>query len=791
MKKIFVFGAACLCMLSASAQHKKSQKAMTDSIYSIQNVDVVDYRKEASQQKPVSLMGMDVKLKDLPLSVSRLDSKTLERKHIFQLEDAVKFLPGVVQSSDQLGAFKRYSVRGTTDAVIAYDGIRDERSLLNNVPFGDLSYIESIEVVKGPSSVLSGHSVMGGVINIIRKKATAEQNAHASISLGSWNQKEATVGFGGRLAGPVNYRANVHYANGDGFRDVNVNNFSGLFAIGSEITKNGYLDANFTYSDDRYTTDIGGAPTMPGDVYSVNSGSLFAASGTRNPLFDYKKSLNDNANNKMKRLNMDFTLNYRHKLTDFMNIRENFAWGHSNLDYVAVENTKYRTSVNPIYNYFYTNAKGVKTYIDIDSVQSGAPLCFNPDSWNLTNTFELNGKFYTGSVRHNYNLGWNYSYFDYTQYNGYGADDVWGPGMGEMVSVADPHTVRDWWDSKVSAASIRNYITNGVYLHDMLEINKYWKALVGLRYDNYHYQTATATIADGKQHYEEANRTAWNENRTNALTYKVGVVYQPLIDLSVYASASSYFKPNTTVYNKNYLYFDSNWKEFNPDADGGQVFKPETGNQFELGARYEIAKWFDVNASVFYIRKFNVVRTIGNLGVEEAGAVVNKSVRAQIGRQETKGFDLDFTVRPLPTMQIVGGLAYSDMRTIASNFSGMPDNIAEIMTYNEDGTINLRATNFPRTTFFTYVDYTIPRGALKDLSFHFSGQFTDKMYTSIANNVYFPSRYLVDLGVFYTIKKHITLAVNINNLFNHEYFISTTRLGKPRNFMCTIAYNFK
>ena len=122
-------------------------------------------------------------------------------------------------------------------------------------------------------------------------------------------------------------------------------------------------------------------------------------------------------------------------------------------------------------------------------------------------------------------------------------------------------------------------------------------------------------------------------------------------------------------------------------------------------------------------------------------------------------------------------------------FNTLTRNI-ELFVPNEDGKVNLRATGVPRTTFYTYVDYTIPRGVLKDLSFHLSGTFTDRIYRNIQNNVYDPSRYIVDAGIYYTIKNNITLACNINNLFNNHYFSSSTRLAKPRNFIATISYHF-
>lgn len=93
---------------------------------------------------------------------------------------------------------------------------------------------------------------------------------------------------------------------------------------------------------------------------------------------------------------------------------------------------------------------------------------------------------------------------------------------------------------------------------------------------------------------------------------------------------------------------------------------------------------------------------------------------------------------------------------------------ADWVTLDEDGKINIRATGVPRTTFYTYADYTIPRGILKDFSFHLSGTFTDRIYSSIENNVYDPSRYIVDAGIYYTIKNSITLSCNINNIFNNH-----------------------
>lgn len=778
-----------LSMVIACPSFMFGQRSITDSIFTVGNVEITAKKKQATplREQPVQLLNMDVPLKFLPITVTRLDSKTLERKHILNMEDAVRFLPGVTLSSNQLGAFQRYSIRGTSDAVFAIDGIRDERTLLNTMPFGDLSFVESIEVIKGPASILSGHSVMGGVINIITKKASADFSANASISYGSWNQKEATVGFGGKLIGPVNYRANIHYGTGDGYRDVNADRFSGLFALGAEIGK-GYFEGNISFNDDHYTTEIGAAPTMPGDIFYASDDKLYLPSGALHPTADPHTVYNDFANNKMHRRNMDVRMQYTQPLTDWMKFRETLSYGHSNLDYCCVEGMSYVSSSDPIYDLYYFDRKGKKTYVNLDSLRSGDPLCFNPDNYSITNTTELTGKIETGFITNNYTLGWNYTYFDYTNYTGYNSDDVWGPGKNQILPVDNPHIVRDWWDSKVSKASIAKYITNGIYLHDVFEINDHWKGMLGGRLDIYKYKSASALIDDGRQHYEKENRTDWNKVSTAAFTYRGGIVYLPIPAVSIYASAASYFKPNKTFYDKNILYMGADGKLFNPDETGGEVFKPERGNQYEVGARYELNQLLEVNASIYYIRKHNVVKTIGKMSTEENGAAVDKNVQAQVGRADTKGFDIDLTLRPVSNLQIVGGCGWSDYRLMSSFLKNIDTN-ADWFNFSE--TTGQRSTGVPRVTFYTYADYTIPKGALKDLSFHLSGTFTDRIYQNIADNSYIPSCYIVDAGIYYTIKKSINLAVNVNNLFNKEYFVKSTVLGKPCNFMATISYNFR
>lgn len=765
-----------LCSTQLSGQQKKS---ITDTIFSLKQVDV------NAKIKRVNLLNINAPMKFVPMTVSTLPAEMLERKGIFDLEEAVRFLPGITVS-DQLGAFQRYSIRGVSDAVVMIDGFRDERSLLNTAPFGDLSSVESIELIKGPASVLSGHSAMGGVLNIIRKKVSPDFSANARLSYGSWKMKQATVGFGGKLVGPVEYRTNFHYSTGDGYRKVKADRFSGMAALGANLWKTGRLDVTVGFSDDDFTTEIGAAPLMPGNILWSETGEEYAKKGDRHPEADYHAVYGDFANNYMNRKSWDVAVQYGQELTKNLKVREKFTYNHSDLDYHALESVGYRESENPVYKWYYLNSKNKKVYIDLDTLQSPmsttSPLNFNPDHKMLENNLEFTGDITTGFIKHHFIVGWAYSSLNFTQYNGYNKGDLWGPGLGALVSVRDPHLVRPWWDCKVSAATIRIDNTHGIYLHDVMELSDKWKVMLAGRMDIYKTKNATATISDGRQHYDRENRTDWKKVSTSAFTYRAGVVYLPHPSVSLYGSMSSFFKPIRTVYNPKNIYLDRDGNEFNPDKEGGEVFKPERGYSAEIGVRYTLNRMLELNGSIFYIRKLNIVKNLGDTTVVEEGVTVAKTIQGQVGTADSRGFDIEIIVRPVSTLQITGGLGWSDYRIRDIRKSDIFPDVEK----NK----NLRATGIPRTTFYAYVDYTIPKGILKELSFHLSGNFKDKVYKNIADNTYFPSLWLMDAGVFYTIKRHVNLAVNVNNLFNKEYFTRNTVLGKPRNYMASVSYTF-
>ncbi|MDR1976025.1 MAG: TonB-dependent receptor [Campylobacteraceae bacterium] len=140
--------------------------------------------KELEAIKVVSAAGYEQNIADAPASVFVITKEELENKSFNDLTDILKNVPGV--NIEGGSVFKDISIRGMSSAYTMYliDGkpmSGNEAHSPNGMAGGiatnslpPVSMIERIEVVRGPMSSLYGSEAMGGVINIITKKAPKE-----------------------------------------------------------------------------------------------------------------------------------------------------------------------------------------------------------------------------------------------------------------------------------------------------------------------------------------------------------------------------------------------------------------------------------------------------------------------------------------------------------------------------------------------------------------------------------------------------------------------------------------
>ena len=168
-------------------------------------------------------------LKEVPARISLINSNTIEATPFLQLDDILRFIPGVNvnRSSGIYSQRPMVTLRGLSG---------DEQSrtlvLMNGVPIntsdeGGVNWnrinpydIERIEVFKGPGSSLYGNNAMGGVINLITKKPVKPREVYAGLSYGTYNTLRQDLDV--RLRGSKGYYSSLseYYLKSDGYNSV-------------------------------------------------------------------------------------------------------------------------------------------------------------------------------------------------------------------------------------------------------------------------------------------------------------------------------------------------------------------------------------------------------------------------------------------------------------------------------------------------------------------------------------------------------------------------------------------
>ncbi len=159
-------------------------------------------------------MKTNTPLVNTPQSVSVLTKDYIKDQSFQSLEDAVRYVPGVVPHQGE-GNRDELVVRGVdSSANFFVNGFRDDVQY-----FRDLYNTQSIEVLRGPSAVTFGRGAGGGVVNRTLKQADWNTVREATLQTGSWGDRRVTLDAGQGVNDNVAARLNAFYEGSDTFRD--------------------------------------------------------------------------------------------------------------------------------------------------------------------------------------------------------------------------------------------------------------------------------------------------------------------------------------------------------------------------------------------------------------------------------------------------------------------------------------------------------------------------------------------------------------------------------------------
>ena len=155
---------------------------------------------------------MDMAIVETPVSIHVVGREQIEAQGAQRIQQALRYTPGM--SADIRGDISRFdqlAFRGTgwvLDTFQYLDGLRLPRGSSYLLPQIDPYFLERVEVLKGPASVVFGQAPLGGIVSLVVKRPTAERVREVNLAVGSHGRVQAGLDAGGALDedGTLTYR---------------------------------------------------------------------------------------------------------------------------------------------------------------------------------------------------------------------------------------------------------------------------------------------------------------------------------------------------------------------------------------------------------------------------------------------------------------------------------------------------------------------------------------------------------------------------------------------------------
>ncbi|MCH4809740.1 TonB-dependent siderophore receptor [Vreelandella neptunia] len=509
-----------------------------------------------------SVGKMNVPINEQPFSMSVVDEEFIQDSGAKNIQEALLYTPGV--NAGNYGFDTRIdsaTVRGL-EAGRYLDGLRQIYGSYNSVR-SDVYALESVEVLRGPSSMLYGQADLGGVINGVSKLPEEQRSGEIWAQYGSHNRKQLGFDFTGAADedGKLLYRLVGLQRDSDTQVD-HVEDDS--YFIAPSLTWRPSDDTSITLLVNRQESD------------SHVSAQFLPQAGTLQPgsqgFIGSERFVGEPGWDRYDGEKTETTLFFDHQLND------NWAFAAT---------ARYTDS----------STETREHWVDIPSVPDAdgnvSRTIFTADAATqiLNLDARMEGEFELGATKHTMVVGLDRQDARWEQDNYFS-----GAGLGGTIDIYNPQYGNLQLDALNPTDRPDNEIEQvGVYLSDHIELGRVVVS-AGLRHD-------------------------WAENRTLALagpdtvsdqeatTGRLGFMYRFDNGVSPYISYSEAFTMNLGT----------------DGTAAANALDPTTGDQQEAGIKYlSPDKSLAISAAYFDITQQNRVSDgVTPGGVEQTGAVVD------------------------------------------------------------------------------------------------------------------------------------------------------------------------
>ncbi|MEM0980068.1 MAG: TonB-dependent siderophore receptor [Cyanobacteria bacterium P01_H01_bin.58] len=655
---------------------------------------VVEGEEGSRYFEPTATTGTrtDTPLRDIPQSIQVIPQAVLADQQVTELDDALRNVSGVTPSrSGNDGTGLRLNVRGFENASVLRDGFRLTFGGNGGLSSQDLSNIEQIEVLKGPAAILFGVTEPGGVVNLVTEQPLSEPFYEFGLRGGNRGFLEPSIDISGPLTeeGDLLYRLNASYRTEDYFRDFDTD-IERIFVapvVSVEISDNTDFSVYLEYLNEERPADFG-----------------LIAVGDEVADIPFDRALGEPGDvSENETIRTGYTL--EHRFNDNLTLRNAFS-------YYRVDFDSLNTSAFGFLGF--NEATGdlfrATTFLGDD----------DPPTENFDFQTNLVAEFNTGDIEHTVLVG-----IDLFRQNG-GAILRGDPFAPVSLNIFNPIygnvPDQDPSDLPIVSDTESKIDALGVYLQDQVDLSENLKLLLGIRFDIF----TQENITNPSLFFPVASESTLAED---AFSPRVGVVYQPIEEVSLFTSYSRSFAPNTAT------------------AFDGAILQPERGEQFEVGAKAELLDGqLAVSLAYFDITLENVATPDPNF----------PQFFVATGEQRSRGAEFDLIGEILPRWNLVTNYAYTDAK-ITSDNSDLEGN---------------RLFSVPEHNFNLWTTYDIQNGPLEGLGFGLGLNYISERFGDNANSFTVEDYFLTNAAIAYR-RNNWRAGLNFRNLFDVDYIQST------------------
>ncbi len=548
-------------------------------------------------------------LRDIPQFINSVPQAVLRAQNATTLTDALRNVPGISYAAAEGGtqANQVFYLRGfPAGGDLFIDGIRDAGEYNR-----DLFNTESVEVLKGPSSLMFGRGSTGGLIHQTSKTPYFVPHSESALTLGSERQK--------RFAGDLNVqtgessalRLNILAEDAGHYRypqDTSKLGFAPSFRMRLGSATEATLSYFYLKTND--VTDYGQPSLSPA---FTGTGRFAMPPVPATNYYGYA------AHDRTDHETHITTLKVEHEVSRSLKLKNTLRFANYQRQVEATIATLRATDANgaPV-----TPATPLELLMVTRNHDGGRTRDNDDDA--LINQTEATWKVDAGGMRHTLLTGLELGRERLDRFN-YALDadpltaGVQTPTSATPLLNPDPSTVLSYTKTPNIGARAQGD-TTALYVQDQVELSPTWKALGGLRWERYAAKAQMRSMATGAVTGDFA--------RTDTMvSSRAGLIWQPAEAQSYYVSYGNSYNPSGEL--GVYGGTGTNLTAVNQNLD------PEKNRNYEAGAHWNLTPAVQVRAALFRNEKYNArmadpvlgttvlegVRRVDGLEIEASGAL--------------------------------------------------------------------------------------------------------------------------------------------------------------------------